>query len=237
MIGCWGKLLYWFAAYNMRLWAKLLFRFKAYDVGNIPPGGVMLASNHVSHLDPPLVGIALKRIVTNMGKKELFSRPFLQWFLRSIGTIMVDRGRGSQALDDAIEYLKRDACIIIFPEGTRSQDGRLGRGRSGVIVLAIKSGCAIVPTAIIGSEKALTKGSKWVKMVPVTVRYGEPYKIECDGDPNDIPRDVLRRETYKLMMKIEAMLPAQMKTPDELREKWYGKLMADEAVGQDAPTA
>lgn len=220
----------------MRLWARVLFRFKAHGVGNIPAGGVVIASNHVSHLDPPLIGILSRRFVTNMGKKELFSQPWLQWFLSSIGTIMVDRGRGSQALDEAIEYLKRDACIIIFPEGTRSQDGRLGRGRSGVIVMAIKSGCAIVPTAIIGSEKALTKGSKLVKMVPVWVRYGEPYRIEYDGEMDNIPRDLLRRETYKLMMKIEAMLPEHMKTPDELRAKWYGKLMAEEAAGQDIPT-
>jgi len=221
----------------MRLWAVLLFKFKAYGVGNIPPGGLILASNHVSHLDPPLVGISIKRIATNMGKRELFSQPFLHWFLRCIGTIIVDRGRGTQALDEAIEYLKRDGCITIFPEGTRSQDGRLGRGRSGVIVMAIKSGCAIVPTVVVGSEKALTKGSKLVKMVPVWVRYGEPYRIEYDGDLDDIPRDLLRRETYKLMMKIEAMLPGHMKTPDELREQWYGKLMAEEAGQQSAPPA
>jgi hypothetical protein len=74
-------------------------------------------------------------------------------------------------------------------------------------------------------------------MVPVWVRYDEPYKIEYDGDPDDIPRDLLRRETYKLMMKIETMLPGHMKTPDELREKWYGKLMAEEAGKRGAPPA
>jgi len=212
----------------MRFLAVVLFRLRRHGLGNIPKDAVIIASNHVSHLDPPLVGIGVNRMVINMAKKELFSQPLLLWLMRTIGTIVVDRGRGSQALNDAVDYLSRGACIVIFPEGTRSQDGRLSRGHNGVIVMAIRSSCYIVPAAIIGSEKAMTKGSRMIKPVPVSVHYGEAYQIEYNGDHEDIPRDVLRRETYRLMMKIEAMLPEHMKTPDELRQKWYGKLMAEE---------
>lgn len=225
MVSCWGKLVYSFCRANLWFWAKLLLRLR-FDARNHVPrtGPVLVVSNHVSHLDPPLVGLAVPRTAFHMAKKELFVLPPLMWFMRTIGTIMVDRGQGSQALLDAVDYLRKDACVIIFPEGTRSPDGVLSRGHSGAVVIAARTNCVIVPTAIIGSEKAMTKGSKMIKPVPVSVRFGPAYTLDYTGDPDDIPRDYLRRETYLMMQRIEALLPDYMRPSIACKQKWYGEL-------------
>lgn len=227
MLTWWQKLVYQFTRGNLWFWAKVLLRLRVEGSGNIPrKGPLVVASNHVSHLDPPLVGLSVPRCVFHMAKKELFVLKPLMVFMRTIGTIMVDRGQGRQALIDAIKYLDKGECIVIFPEGTRSPDGVLGQGRSGAVVIAIRGGCPIVPAAIIGSEKALTKGSKFIKLVPVTVKFGEPYRINYDGDLDQIPREVLRRETYELMERIEALLPDRMKPEQSKKAKWYRDLYA-----------
>ncbi len=218
MVSWWGKLVFWVARANLWFWAKLLLRLRVSGQQHVPcTGPTLIVSNHVSHLDPPLVGLAVPRMVFHMAKKELFVLPALMWFMRTIGTIMVDRGQGKQALIDAVEYLRNDACVIIFPEGTRSPTGVLSRGHSGAIVIAARSNCTIVPAAIMGSEKAMTKGSKLLKLVPVSVRFGEPYTIDYTGDPDDIPRELLRRETYKMMQRIEELLPPEMRPDGESR--------------------
>lgn len=225
MVSWWGKLFFWFARGNLWFWAKLLLGLRIEDAQNLPrTGKLLVASNHVSHLDPPLVGLAVPRVVFHMAKKELFVVKPLMWFMRTIGTIMVDRGQGTQALEDAVEYLEHGACIIIFPEGTRSANGVLSRGRSGAVVIAIRSDCPIIPAVIMGSEKAMTKGSKFIKPVKVTVRFGEPYTIAYTGDRENIPRDVIRKETYLLMEKIEDLLPTHMRPSPEQKAIWYKDL-------------
>lgn len=191
-------------------------------------GPLIVACNHVSHLDPPLVGAMIPRYVINMAKRELFKIGWLESFMSAIGTIMVDRGRGKQALLDGIAALKQSACLLIFPEGTRSLDGRLGRGHSGAIVMAIRAHSQIIPAAIVGSEKALAKGSKKLQNVPVEVRFGEPYTIEYSGDVEQIPRAVLDQECYRLMQRIEALLPDHMRPDPAQKQAWYGELAASQ---------
>jgi 1-acyl-sn-glycerol-3-phosphate acyltransferase len=228
VLSWWGKLVFWFARANLWFWAKVLLRLRVTGQQHVPrTGAVLIVSNHVSHLDPPLVGLGVPRIVFHMAKKELFVLPALMWFMRTIGTIMVDRGQGRQALIDAVDYLNRDACVIIFPEGTRSQTGVLGRGHSGAIVIAARSNCTIVPAVITGSEKAMTKGSKLIRLVPVAVRFGPPYRIDYQGDPEEIPRELLRRETHNMMQRIEELLPSHMRPSTESKRQWYGELAAD----------
>ena len=225
MVSWWGKLIFWFARGNLWFWAKVLLRLRVEGADNIPRSGKLLvASNHVSHLDPPLVGLGVPRIVFHMAKKELFVVKPLMWLMQTIGTIMVDRGQGTQALEDAVEYLDHGGCIIIFPEGTRSPNGVLSRGRSGAVVIALRSGCPLIPAVIMGSEKAMTKGSKFIKPVQVTVRFGQPYTIDYAGDRQEIPRDVIRKETYVLMEKIEELLPAHMCPTPEQKAIWYKEL-------------
>ncbi|MBN2081174.1 1-acyl-sn-glycerol-3-phosphate acyltransferase [bacterium] len=229
MTSRWGKIIYTCAKGMLWMLARLMFRYRIHNRQRAPLAGPLLvASNHVSHLDPPLVGISLPRMVFNMAKKELFTQPLLMRFMRCIGTILVDRGKGTQALVDACKYLENGQCIVIFPEGTRSQDGTLQRGRSGVIVLAIRANCPILPVAICGSEKAMTKGSKRIKPVPINVYYGEPYRIAYQGDRQNIPREVLRRETYFLMEQIEALLPERMRPDPQIKRVWYREAQSNE---------
>lgn len=228
-----GRFLYWLARANVWTASKLLFRMRVEGGANVPPGGgILIACNHVSHLDPPLVGTASPRMVFHMAKRELFKIPPLTWFMRNIGTIMVHRGQGKQAILDAVSYIAANRAVIIFPEGTRSRDGVLKKGQIGAIVIAIRGNCPIVPTVIIGSEKAMTKGSKLIRAVPVTVRFGEPYTIAYEGDRERIPREVMERELPRLMERIEALLPDHMKPTAEEKAEWYGHTAAQvEAAG------
>jgi len=218
-----GRSVYWFTRGCIWLLSKLLFRMKVEGSANVPrSGGVLICSNHVSHLDPPLVGTACPRMVFHMAKRELFKVPALHWYMGRIGTIMVHRGQGRQAINDAIDYLRKGRAVIIFPEGTRSKTGVLMQGHSGAIVIAISADAPLLPAVIIGSEKAMTKGSKAIKSVPVTVRFGEPYKIAYEGDRTHIPAEVKERELRLLMERIEALLPEYMRSSAEDKAEWYG---------------
>jgi 1-acyl-sn-glycerol-3-phosphate acyltransferase len=206
--------------------AKPMFKLKTTGSENIPPGSVLLASNHVSHLDPPLIAISIRRQIRHMAKKELFSNGFLRWYMTTIGTILVDRGNGKQALADAVAALREGSAVCIFPEGTRSKDGVLSRGRAGAVVIAIQADCPILPMAIIGSERAMTKGSSKIKAVPVSLAFGSPYKIDYAGDRENIPRDVIERETLELMARIEVLLPAHMRPSIETKRMWQERAAA-----------
>lgn len=220
-----GKLLYYCAKAIVFVVAKLYFKLRAEQQRNVPRRGpVLVACNHISHLDPPLVGTCIPRLAQNMAKRELFSIKILDWFMRSIGTVIVDRGKGKQALLTAIELLKRGACIVIFPEGTRSVDGRLGKGHSGAVVMAMRTGCAIVPAVIIGSEQAMRKGTKGIRSHPVTVRFGEPYHLQLHAEEEKLPRETTERECFLLMERIEALLPQHMRPTPEQKREWYGNL-------------
>src|SRR5687768_16831147 len=142
-----GRAVYWWTRGNIWALSKLLFRMRVEGARNVPrSGGVLICSNHVSHLDPPLVGTAAPRMVFHMAKRELFKVPALTWFMRQIGTIMVHRGQGRQAIQDAVDYLHKGRAVIIFPEGTRSKNGVLQQGRSGAIVIAIGANAPLLPT-------------------------------------------------------------------------------------------
>jgi 1-acyl-sn-glycerol-3-phosphate acyltransferase len=221
--GWWGKFLYYLSKWIVYGLARLYFRISVDNITNMPRRGkLLLASNHVSHLDPPLIGSCCPRMVFHMAKVELTKVGFLRSYMRAIGTILVDRQRGRQAVGKAVERLNEDACVVIFPEGTRSRDGRLMRGRHGAALIAIQSNCPILPCAIIGSERAMTKGSRFIKPVKVQIRFGKPFSIDYEGDVNEIPREILETGTRQLMEQIEELLPQHMHTDPGVKSQWYG---------------
>ncbi len=223
MLGWWGKILFVVSVNLIKLFARMFFKLRVEGLKEFPrTGGLLVACNHVSHLDPPLIGVTIPRLNFMMAKKELFKVKFLEWFMTTVGTILVDRTKGKQALEEAIVRLKQGACITVFPEGTRSTNGRLMKGKAGIVLMAIHSGSAIMPTAIIGSDMAMTKGSKGIKPVAIKIIYSEPYYIDYNGDPYNVPKDFLRRECYRVMQAIEDLLPEHMKTEPENKQKWYG---------------
>lgn len=149
---------------------------------HIPPrGGFVLASNHCSHFDPPILAVASPRPLTFFAKRELFANPVFGAVIRRLGAFPVDRGSGDQAaLTCALDYLRAGHALVIFPEGTRSRDGHLGRAKLGAALMAVKAGVPLVPAFIEGSYHAWRKGGP-IRKAPVRVRIGEPI------DPSGVP--------------------------------------------------
>ena len=176
-----SELFYRFIRAVLYIIYKVLFRFRYSGSVNVPgekePRGVILAPNHASYLDPPILGISLKRRVTYLAKDYLFKHGFVGWVLRNIGAypIKSDSGNDFKSIRDLIRILKQGACVVVFPEGTRSPDGNFQEPESGIGFLAAKSGAWVVPAYIHGSYAAMPKGTSGVKMKPVQIFYGEPF--------------------------------------------------------------
>jgi 1-acyl-sn-glycerol-3-phosphate acyltransferase len=140
------------------------------------------------------------RRVRFLAKKELWGGKFLSWYLTSIGTISVDRGGGGrQAIEDAVEEVQKGGCLGIFPEGTRSKDGNLSRGRSGAIIIAAHAGAPILPVYIEGTFESLPAGGKKVKHHPISIYTGEPF--ELTEEQCDITNRALLKETANMVME------------------------------------
>lgn len=154
------------------LLGKLVFRLRVIGAGHVPDqGGVILAANHVSYLDIPLLAVSLRRRVDFMGKAELFRTAVGRFLFRRLGAFPVRRGEGDrQAMGEAVRRIREGRVVAIFPEGTRSRDGTLRRGKGGVGALAVQSGARVIPVFIRGTFE-------WRRLRPVTVIFGSP--IDC----------------------------------------------------------
>ncbi|MFD2214218.1 MULTISPECIES: lysophospholipid acyltransferase family protein [Metabacillus] len=150
---------------------KPTFRIKVEGLEHFPKeGGVLLCTNHISNLDPPVVGVTAPRKVLFMAKDELFQVPVLKQLLNNFGTFPVKRGGGDrEALRAGLKVLKEGNVLGLFPEGTRSKDGKLGKGMPGAGFFALRSTAAVVPCAIIGPYKSFST---------LRVVYGKPINME-----------------------------------------------------------
>ena len=155
--------------------AKLGFRLRSYGRENlIEDGPAILASNHASYLDPPLVGVCCRKDVYFLARKSLFERPVIGPLIAQLNTVPVDRDRGDVgAVRAMIKLLKSGNRVLVFPEGTRSKDGNLQPARAGVGLLIAKSLAPVVPVRVFGSYAALPR-SGGVRFVPITVVIGKP---------------------------------------------------------------
>jgi 1-acyl-sn-glycerol-3-phosphate acyltransferase len=156
------------------------FRWRVYNAERVPlKGPVILASNHASFLDPPLVGSGVHRDINYLARKSLFRIPALGWILRTVNSVPVDRdGGGAAGLKAIMDRLHAGGAIILFPEGTRTVDGKLQPGRSGIGLTVIKSDAPVVPVRVFGTYEAWGKGVRVPRPVPVSVKYGEPMHFE-----------------------------------------------------------
>ncbi|MDN7244067.1 lysophospholipid acyltransferase family protein [Planococcus shenhongbingii] len=147
-----------------------LYRFEVIGIENFPKeGGVLLCSNHIHALDPPVVGMTAPRTVHFMAKEELFKLPILGPILPKVNAFPVKRGMSDrEALRTALKVLKSGEVVGLFPEGTRSTDGVLKKGLSGAGFFALRGNADVVPCAIIGPYKTFRK---------VKVVYGEPIRM------------------------------------------------------------
>ncbi|MBI4654842.1 MAG: 1-acyl-sn-glycerol-3-phosphate acyltransferase [Nitrospirae bacterium] len=168
-------LVYRFSTLIIRIIVHINGGFHVEGKGNIPfKGGVIIASNHISYLDPPLIGAALLRRATFMARRGLFNIPLLGWYIKHFA-IPVDREKTlPSTIKEAVRRLKNGEAIVLFPEGRRSETGELLEGRKGVGLIACKGNAAVIPTLIVGTDKVLPVGGKWFRRAKVSVIFGKP---------------------------------------------------------------
>jgi 1-acyl-sn-glycerol-3-phosphate acyltransferase len=168
-------------------------------------GPVILASNHRSFLDSIFIPLLVRRRVTFVAKAEYFDDPKTAWFFRAVGQIPIRREGGSAsdgALAAATEVLERGGVFGIYPEGTRTRDGYLHRGKTGVARLALATGAPIVPVGLVGTDECQPTDAKLPRLFRrVTVRFGPPILPERYADRRH-DRLVLRQITDELMFEI-----------------------------------
>ena len=185
----------------------LLFRPKVSGLRHVPSNGpVIIASNHLSFSDSIFMPLVVPRNVTFLAKSEYFTSPGIKGFIKKItfialGQVPVDRSGGKRseaALLTGLKLLKDEHCIGIYPEGTRSPDGRLYKGRTGIARMAIESGAPIIPVAMYNTAEIQPTGQVVPKVRRVEMVFGEPMYFT--GDSTD--QAVLRTATNQIMEKI-----------------------------------
>ena len=187
---------------------RLLFRLEVHGREQVPAAGpLLLVSNHVSLLDPPIVGGASPRDLHFMAKEELFGIPLLGWLIRRLNARPVKRdGSDGRALKTALRLLREGRALLVFPEGTRGVEGRLGEGKAGVGMLAVMSGATVVPVHVSGSGRALPAGRVVPRPAKVRVRFGPPLHFKAAGAEE---RKERYREATREMMRAIAQLRDQ----------------------------
>lgn len=172
-----------------------LYRIEVKGKEHFPKdGAVLLCSNHIDNLDPPTVGISAPRQVHFMAKEELFRVPVLGGIVRKVGSFPVKRGMSDrEALRNGLNVLKEGGVLGLFPEGTRSKDGKLGKGLAGAGFFALRSNALVVPCAVIGTYKPFRK---------VKVFFGEPINL----DPLRERKATAEEATELIMSKIAELL-------------------------------
>ena len=185
----------------------LIFRPKVSGLRHVPSNGpLIIASNHLSFSDSIFMPLVVPRSVTFLAKSEYFTSPGFKGFIKKItfialGQVPVDRSGGKRseaALLTGLKLLKDNHCIGIYPEGTRSPDGRLYKGRTGIARMAIESGAPIIPVAMFNTAEIQPTGQVVPKVRRVEMVFGEPMYFT--GDSTD--QAVLRAATNQLMEKI-----------------------------------
>jgi glycerol-3-phosphate dehydrogenase (NAD(P)+) len=171
-----NPIVYWPVRWVVKTFILVYFRLRRLGREHIPDGGVVLAANHRSFLDPFAIGCCLRRPIYFLAKQEMFKNPILGWILNCMGAFPIRRGASDEeSMETARRLLDRGDAVVIFPEGTRIKAGSLAKPKRGVGRLALQSGAPVVPIAVAGSERA-RDGWK-IRPVKVHVRCGPPLKF------------------------------------------------------------
>lgn len=181
---------------------KIFFKLKVEGSENVPlSGGCILSSNHCSMLDPIVLGLATKRKIYFLTKQELFKIPIFSYIIKKLGAIPLNREKlNISSYKNCCKILANNEILGIFPEGTRSEDGRLKDIKLGVIKLSIRNKVPIIPVGISGTYNVLPKGKMWIKLHPISVKFGKPlYFSEKENFEN--LKKILFAEMKKLLWK------------------------------------
>ncbi|MGA3067269.1 MAG: lysophospholipid acyltransferase family protein [Tepidisphaeraceae bacterium] len=196
-----------------RIYTTVMFDLKVYHLENIPPqGGVLLATNHQSYLDPILLAVRLRRPVSFMARSSLFHNPYFGWLIRNLRAYPVRQGRADvAAIRETIRQLTAGNVLNVFPEGSRTETGELGPMEKGTALIVRKAQVPVVCVAIDGSFEAWPKGQRLPRRHPIRVIYGKPmnlHELEPDQITSAIGEEL--RELLNQLRKKE-LLP-QMNT-------------------------
>ena len=199
-------MLYWVIKIVLTPILRVFVRIRVEGKEHVPRSGpVILAANHRSFLDSIFIPLVIRRRVTFVAKAEYFDDKRVAWFFRGVGQIPIRREGGSaseRALQSATEVLERGGVFGIYPEGTRTRDGKLHRGHTGVARLALRTGAPIVPVGLIGTDAVQPIDSKLPRLFrPVRIRFGEPLELDHYKGRHD-DRLALRDVTDEVMFEI-----------------------------------
>jgi 1-acyl-sn-glycerol-3-phosphate acyltransferase/cytidylate kinase len=210
--------MYYVVVAIVRVAMHIWFNLKIEGRENIPEGRAFVyASNHRSNADPVLVTLAGKGRFSFMAKSELFRNKFFAWLIRSLGAFPVERGKGdTAAIEKAIDNLKTGVNLLIFPEGTRSRDGRVGKGKNGVALIAARSHADVVPVGI-NFDGKLHFRSK------IVIRIGKPIPagtlaIEEGIDDRELLRILKKNVMPPIMDGIRALVDEPQALPIKKEE-------------------
>lgn len=188
--------------------ARLVFGWKVIGRENIPDGGALIASNHISNLDPPLFGSAIRRDMFFFAKIELFRNFLIGALLKSLNAFPVRRGEADiQSWKRAKSLLKSGKLLLFFPEGTRSKDGRLQPGKPGMARLAFATGVPVVPAAISGSNRLR---DVFFRRARLRVGFAKPVSLSdfesggADDDRYDRLTQTVMAEISRLKAEVDA---------------------------------
>jgi 1-acyl-sn-glycerol-3-phosphate acyltransferase len=198
---------WYFTLYHLtRLIARVFFRFRVLHRERlIQEGPVILAMNHESYLDPPFAGIACRRAIYFLARKSLLDVPVLGWVLPKLNVIPVNQEGGDRsALKALIRILRANHCALVFPEGSRTLNGKLQPPLPGIGFVIAKTLAPVVPMRIFGAHRALPRGGGKLRFCPITIVVGEPLRFSAaDVDGNG--REVYPRLSQRVMDAIAAL--------------------------------
>ena len=194
---------------------RFYFGWRVCNPERVPLAGpVILASNHASFIDPPLVGAGVKREINYLARENLFRFPILGWILHQWQVVPVDReGGGAKGLKAILDRLLDGGAIILFPEGTRTRDGRLQPARSGIGLTVIKSNAPVVPARVFGTFEAYSRQMRLPRPFhTVVVKYGQPMNFEqlrAEAQTCTKPRlkEIYQQVADEIMRAIAALEP------------------------------
>jgi 1-acyl-sn-glycerol-3-phosphate acyltransferase len=199
-----GRLAKWWyslARFVCWLFCKVWFRYRYCGQRYVPTSGPLLVvSNHQSHLDPVLLGVASPRQLCALARKTLFFWP-LSWLIRSFGAVPIDlSGTGVAGIKAILKLLRDGEAVIVFPEGTRTRDGNLQPLQSGFVAIARRASAAIVPAAIHGAFAALPRGKVVPRPRPITLAFGPAISVSEVATLSDDELTQLVRERISALL-------------------------------------
>ena len=199
-----------------RVLFTVYLRWHAFNAERVPrTGALILAANHASILDPPVVGCALHRQINYLARASLFDIPVVGWLFRKWNSIPIDRDGGNAAgLRIILERLRAGNGIILFPEGTRTRDGNLQPAQSGIGLIVAKSDAPVVPARTFGTFEALGRDMKFPRPKKVAVKFGQPMnfeklRAEAKNCPKARLKEIYQEIADEIMVAIAKLEPRE----------------------------